>query len=102
MATSAPPTFTPAAVAYIESVLPNDTDFFLRLAAIGGGCSGFQIGCSLEEYPSANDITFNVNGLNIVMDPISLQYLSGVNLDYRSDNPLSGLIITFPPGRVKY
>ena len=58
---------------------------FLRVFIHGGGCSGFQYGLMLEGSPSENDKIFESNGAKIVIDPISLRYLKGAEVDLSND-----------------
>src|SRR5690606_6501917 len=54
----------------------------LRVFVAGGGCSGFQYGMSLEEEASEGDQTFDINGVKVVIDPRSAQYMEGAEIDY--------------------
>ena len=55
---------------------------FLRVYVTGGGCSGFQYGFSLEEAAQADDTCVRKGGAALLVDPISLQYLLGADIDY--------------------
>ena len=57
-------------------------DAMLRVFVAGGGCSGFQYGMSLEEEASEGDQTFNINGVKVIVDPRSAQYIEGAEIDY--------------------
>ena len=83
-------TITEDAAKKIRSIIDEEnTDLKLRIFVQGGGCSGFQYGFSLEELPPAeDDLTFEKNGIEIVVDAMSLQYLQGAEIDYADD--LSG------------
>ncbi|HQA69968.1 MAG TPA: iron-sulfur cluster assembly accessory protein, partial [Aggregatilineales bacterium] len=54
----------------------------LRVFVAGGGCSGMQYGMAFEPNPREDDYTATFEGVNIVIDPISLGYLYGANIDY--------------------
>ena len=54
----------------------------LRLRVIGGGCSGFSYDLYFEEKPGEMDETFESNGVNLFVDPLSVQYLEGTEIDY--------------------
>jgi iron-sulfur cluster assembly accessory protein len=55
----------------------------LRVFVSGGGCSGLQYGMAFEaEGGDPDDLTFNAQGLTLFVDPISIQYLEGANIDY--------------------
>ena len=61
----------------------------LRVFVSGGGCSGFQYGMTLEEEPMEGDQQFSVNGVGVIVDPRSAQYLDGANIDF-VDNMMGG------------
>lgn len=54
----------------------------LRVYIVGGGCSGFQYGFTFEENISAEDIKIENDGVTLLVDPMSLQYLTGGEVDY--------------------
>ena len=54
----------------------------LRVGVIGGGCSGFSYNMSFEEKPKADDMVFEVDGLRVLVDEMSLTYLNGMTIDY--------------------
>ena len=54
----------------------------LRLRVIGGGCSGFSYDLYFEEKAGEMDETFESNGVNLFVDPLSAQYLEGTEIDY--------------------
>ena len=63
----------------------------LRVCVQGGGCSGFQYGLMIDEGegdPSSDQI-FEVNGVRLFVDPISLRYLKGAEVDF-VDNQMGG------------
>ena len=60
----------------------NDGAAILRLAVMGGGCSGFQYEFALEKQPKPDDLVITRNGATMVVDPLSLPYLEGAELDY--------------------
>jgi len=57
----------------------------LRIAVSGGGCSGFQYGFNLDTQLKDDDLTFERNGIRVVVDQMSLEYLKGSELDYVED-----------------
>ncbi len=57
-------------------------DLALRVYINGGGCSGFQYGFAFEEEPADDDLRVEQQGVTVLIDPISLQYLEGAELDY--------------------
>jgi iron-sulfur cluster insertion protein len=54
----------------------------LRVYIQGGGCSGFQYGFSFDEQAAEDDLAIETDGVTLVVDPISLQYLTGAEVDY--------------------
>jgi iron-sulfur cluster insertion protein len=54
----------------------------LRLRVVGGGCSGFSYDLYFEDSPTDMDETFEANGVNLYIDPLSFQYLDGTEIDY--------------------
>ncbi len=54
----------------------------LRVAVVGGGCSGFQYSLDIEQEVRAGDMVFEVQGVKCFVDPMSSMYLLGVEVDY--------------------
>ncbi len=54
----------------------------LRIAVVGGGCSGFQYSMAFENSSGPLDKTYNFNGLKVFIDQASMLYLDGVRVDY--------------------
>jgi iron-sulfur cluster insertion protein len=54
----------------------------LRVYISGGGCSGFQYGFSFDEEQSVDDLAVKNDGVTLLVDPLSLQYLLGAEVDY--------------------
>jgi iron-sulfur cluster assembly accessory protein len=59
-----------------------DESFGLRVAVMGGGCSGFQYALDFEQEARETDETFEVEGLRVFVDPVSARYLADVVIDY--------------------
>jgi iron-sulfur cluster insertion protein len=57
----------------------------LRVFITGGGCSGFQYGFTFEETTAEDDTQIEKNGVILLVDPMSYQYLLGAEIDYRED-----------------
>jgi iron-sulfur cluster assembly accessory protein len=76
----------------------NKTDSGLRVFVQGGGCSGFQYGLMIEdgEGDAQADQTFMVNGVRLFVDPISLRYLKGAEVDFVDNNMGGGFTIKNP------
>lgn len=70
----------------IASLLEQKSEFSgLRVFIQGGGCSGFQYGFELEKNVEEDDLTLNVDGICVYVDPLSMQYLDGAEIDFKSD-----------------
>lgn len=54
----------------------------LRIAVVGGGCSGFSYSMAFENTPNMLDKTYNYDGLKVFVDQASLLYLDGIEVDY--------------------
>jgi iron-sulfur cluster insertion protein len=54
----------------------------LRLAVQGGGCSGFAYGFSFDDEKRADDVAIEGHGVTVLIDEVSLEYLSGSEIDY--------------------
>ncbi|WP_274518877.1 iron-sulfur cluster insertion protein ErpA [Tumebacillus flagellatus] len=80
---SAMVTLTPAAVEKVSSLIKaKDNDqLALRIFIKSGGCSGFSYGMALDEKKD-NDQAFDIDGVKVVIDEMSGQYLSGATVDY--------------------
>ena len=68
----------------------------LRLAVIGGGCSGLQYKMDLVDGPANRDILIRTRNVNVVMDPKSARFVSGSLLDYSDDLQKGGFKVTNP------
>ncbi|MEI6860497.1 MAG: iron-sulfur cluster insertion protein ErpA [Shewanella sp.] len=78
--------FTDAAASKVRTLLDEeDNDALkLRVYVTGGGCSGFQYGFTFDEKVNEGDLTVEKQGVQLVVDPMSLQYLVGGEVDYTS------------------
>src|SRR6201998_4705249 len=54
----------------------------LRIAVVGGGCSGFSYSMAFENQPNMLDKTYHFNGLKVFIDQASMLYLDGAEVDY--------------------
>ena len=68
----------------------------LRVSVLPGGCSGFKYSLNVEDKPTDDDMTANLNGVRVFVDAFSAQYLSGVVIDYVSSMQGSGFTFTNP------
>ena len=85
---SAPPppplAFTTAAAAKVSELISEEGNAALKLRVYiqGGGCSGFQYGFEFDEGSSEDDFAIVTDGVTLLVDPLSLQYLAGAEVDY--------------------
>ena len=76
-------TLTPTAVEKVKSILAErHEEGGLRIAVVGGGCSGFQYQMTLDRQPGADDHVVEQDGLKVFIDNRSLLYLNGTKVDY--------------------
>jgi iron-sulfur cluster insertion protein len=77
-------TVTEAAAGKIRELLAEEgkTDSGLRVFVQGGGCSGFQYGLMIEEGGGVGDQQFESNGVKLFVDPVSVSYLRGAEVDF--------------------
>lgn len=84
--TSAKPTliFTDSAASKVKGLLEeeNNAQLKLRVFISGGGCSGFQYGFNFDETIEDGDTVVEKNGVQLLVDPMSFQYLVGAEIDY--------------------
>jgi iron-sulfur cluster assembly protein len=68
----------------------------LRIAVVGGGCSGFSYSMAFENTPNMLDKTYTFDGLKVFIDQASLLYLDGVQVDYVESMEGSGFKFNNP------
>jgi iron-sulfur cluster insertion protein len=68
----------------------------LRVFVTGGGCSGFQYGFTFDEEVNEDDTTLDKNGVTLLIDPMSYQYLVGAEIDYSEGLEGSQFVIRNP------
>ncbi len=71
----------------------------LRVFVTGGGCSGFQYGFTFDEKQNDNDMAIEQDGVKIVIDALSFQYLMGSEVDYTEGLQGSRFIISNPQAK---
>ncbi len=76
--------FTSAAAHKVRELMVDEGNPALKLRVYiqGGGCSGFQYGFGFEEDGQDDDLAVETDGVTLIVDPVSLQYLSGAVVDY--------------------
>ena len=77
-------TVTEAAAGKIRELLAEEgkNESGLRVFVQGGGCSGFQYGLMIEEGGGVGDMEFQSNGVKLFVDPVSISYLRGAEVDF--------------------
>lgn len=85
-----PLVLTEAAVAKVKDLMAEEENQSLKLRVFvqGGGCAGFQYGFTFEESVNDDDALIEKDGVALLVDPISYQYLVGASIDFKED--LSG------------
>src|SRR5262245_27743796 len=68
----------------------------LRVAVVGGGCSGLQYKMDLQDGPASRDILVETGGIKVVVDPKSALYVTGSELDYIDSLQEGGFKVTNP------
>ena len=74
----------PSAIAKIKELIAeeNNPDLKLRMFVSGGGCSGMQYGFTFEEVANEDDFDLEFEGVHVLVDSMSSQYLQGAEVDY--------------------
>ena len=90
--------FTESAAAKVADLIAEEgnPDLMLRVFVQGGGCSGFQYGFTFDEVKNEDDTTLSKNGVSLVIDPMSFQYLVGAEIDYKEDLQGAQFVIKNP------
>jgi iron-sulfur cluster insertion protein len=71
-------------------------DLKLRVYISGGGCSGFQYGFTFDEEVNEDDTTIENGGVTVLIDAMSVQYLTGAEIDYKEDISGAQFVIRNP------
>lgn len=76
--------FTEAAADKVSALIQEEgnPELMLRVYIQGGGCSGFQYGFTFDENENDGDTRVVTNGVTLLIDPMSMQYLTGAEIDY--------------------
>jgi len=82
--TEGPLVFTSAAANKVADLIAEEgnPDLMLRIYIQGGGCSGFQYGFNFDENINEGDEVVETDGVKLLIDPMSIQYLTGAEVDY--------------------
>ncbi|MFN4005192.1 MAG: iron-sulfur cluster insertion protein ErpA [Hylemonella sp.] len=97
-ATPDPIIFTDSAAAKVAELIAEEgnPDLKLRVFVQGGGCSGFQYGFTFDEVVNEDDTTMTKNGVSLLIDAMSYQYLVGAEIDYKEDLQGAQFVIRNP------
>ena len=90
--------FTDSAAAKVKDLLAEEgnPELKLRVFVQGGGCSGFQYGFTFDEVVNEDDTVLDKAGVQLLVDPMSFQYLVGAEIDYKEDIEGSQFVIRNP------
>ena len=93
-----PLNFTEAAARKVGQLIKDEgnPELKLRVYIQGGGCSGFQYGFTFDEQIQDGDTEIENCGVTLLIDPLSVQYLMGAEIDYREDLSGAQFIIRNP------
>jgi iron-sulfur cluster insertion protein len=94
----APLLFTDNAANKVKELITEEgnPDLRLRVFVTGGGCSGFQYGFTFDEVTNEDDTVMEKNGVTLLIDPMSFQYLVGAEIDYSEGLQGSQFVIKNP------
>ena len=97
-AAPAPLVFTDAAARKVGELIreEDNPDLKLRVFISGGGCSGFQYGFTFDDEVEEGDSSVENQGVTLVVDPMSVQYLMGAEIDYKEDLQGAQFVIRNP------
>lgn len=97
--------FTPSVVQLTERAVnkvkalieeESNEDLKLRVFVTGGGCSGFQYGFTFDELAEEDDTLVEKEGVTVLVDPLSYQYIEGAEVDYVEGLEGSRFVVTNP------
>ncbi len=96
--TESPLIFTDAAANKVRQLIEEEgnENLMLRVYIMGGGCSGFQYGFKFDETVNEGDTTVENDGMKVLVDPMSFQYLMGAEIDYKEDLSGAQFVINNP------
>src|SRR5512146_3551151 len=96
--TQDPLIFTDSAANKVKQLIEEEgnADLKLRVFVQGGGCSGFQYGFTFDEIANDDDTVMTKNGVSLLIDAMSYQYLAGAEIDYKEDLQGAQFVIKNP------
>ncbi len=94
----APLIFTDSAVAKVSELISEEgnAELKLRIYVSGGGCSGFEYGFAFDDAVNEDDFCIERNGVSLLVDAMSMQYLNGAEIGYEDGLEGSRFIIKNP------
>jgi iron-sulfur cluster insertion protein len=94
----APLVFSDSAASKVKQLIDEEgnPELKLRVFVQGGGCSGFQYGFTFDEVVNEDDTTMMKNGVTLLIDSMSYQYLVGAEIDYKEDLEGAQFVIKNP------
>ena len=96
-----PLVFTDAAATKVKQLIDEEGNpgLKLRVFVSGGGCSGFQYGFTFDEAIAEDDTSLQKGGVTLLVDPMSLQYLMGAEIDYQESVEGAQFVIKNPSAK---
>ena len=93
-----PMIFTDSAALKVKSLIEEEgnDNLKLRVYVTGGGCSGFQYGFTFDESINEGDTAVENQGVTLIIDPMSFQYMVGAEIDYKEDLEGAQFVIRNP------
>ncbi len=90
--------FTDSAATKVRALIQEEgnDNLKLRVYVTGGGCSGFQYGFTFDESINEGDTAVENNGVTLLIDPMSYQYMVGAEIDYKEDLEGAQFVIRNP------
>ncbi|QEP44089.1 iron-sulfur cluster insertion protein ErpA [Ectothiorhodospiraceae bacterium BW-2] len=97
-ATEQPLIFTESAATKVKGLIEEEgnDNLKLRVYVTGGGCSGFQYGFTFDENVNDGDTAVETNGVTLLIDPMSFQYMVGAEIDFKEDLEGAQFVIRNP------
>ncbi|MHB1565624.1 MAG: iron-sulfur cluster insertion protein ErpA [Acidiferrobacter sp.] len=96
-----PLNFTDAAAHKVKALIEEEHNpaLMLRVFVSGGGCSGFQYGFTFDEHANEDDSRIDKDGVTLLVDPMSFQYLAGAEIDYQEGLDGAQFVIKNPQAK---
>lgn len=94
----APLVFTDSAANKVKDLIDEEgnSELKLRVFVTGGGCAGFQYGFTFDDAVNEDDATMEKNGVTLLIDAMSYQYLAGAEIDYQESIEGAQFVIKNP------